>query len=127
MVSATALGVPPAPTGLMARPLNTQVGLIWNPQPGAAGYRVLRATGSPSGFTTIASPSGAIYTDTGLANGTTYYYEVNATNSYGSSPNSAYVVAVPAFAPAGIALDKPQGRPAFVIYRTARSQRTRGR
>ena len=88
-------GLEPAPTGLTATPLNTEVGLIWNVQNGATGYNVLRATGSPTGFITVASPAAAAYTDTGLVNGTTYYYEVNAVNSYGTGPNSGYVGAVP--------------------------------
>jgi fibronectin type 3 domain-containing protein len=35
-------------------------------------------------------------TDTGLANGTAYYYFVSATNSYGESPNPSQVSATPA-------------------------------
>jgi hypothetical protein len=96
--SANAVGVEPAPTGLTAVPLNTQVQLTWNAQPGATGYNVLRATsnpGSQGSYTTIGSPVAATYTDTGLVNGTTYYYEVNAVNGYGTGANSAYVSATP--------------------------------
>ena len=35
------------------------------------------------------------YTDTGLANGTTYYYEVSALNAGGQSTNSSQVSATP--------------------------------
>ncbi len=94
--SAFAAGMEPAPMGLSATPANTQVGLTWNATLGATGYNVLRASNSPSGFTTIGSSAVTAYTDTGLVNGTTYYYEVNATNSYGTGPNSAYISAIPA-------------------------------
>jgi hypothetical protein len=93
--SASAVGVEPAPTGLTATALNTQVALAWNATPGATGYNILRASNSPSGFTTIGSSAATAYTDSGLSNGTTYYYEVNATNSFGPGPNAAYVRAVP--------------------------------
>jgi hypothetical protein len=97
-VSANAVGVEPAPTGLTATPLNTQVDLTWNAQPGATGYNVLRATSNPGNlgsYTVIASPAAAVYTDTNLVNGNTYYYEVNAVNGYGTSANSVYVSAIP--------------------------------
>ncbi|MGA3267936.1 MAG: DUF4038 domain-containing protein [Verrucomicrobiota bacterium] len=94
--SAFAVGVEPVPTGLSATPLNTQVALAWNATPGATGYNILRTSNSPSGFTTIGSSAATTYTDTGLSNGMTYYYEVNATNSFGTGPNSAYVSAIPA-------------------------------
>jgi endoglucanase len=104
MVSTNAVGVPVAPTGLTATALNGQVGLVWQPQPDATSYHVLRATGSPTGFTVIASPATASFTDSGLANGMTYYYAVNAVTTYGSSSNSAYVSALPGAGAASISL-----------------------
>jgi hypothetical protein len=50
-------------------------------------------------YTTIASPTTTNYTDTGLANGTTYYYVVSAVNAAGQSGNSSQVSATPAVVP----------------------------
>jgi hypothetical protein len=60
---------------------------------------VKRSTTSGSGYTTIASPATAAYTDTGLTNGSTYYYVVSALNAAGESANSAQVSASPGAAP----------------------------
>ncbi|MGD0744862.1 MAG: glycoside hydrolase family 9 protein [Verrucomicrobiota bacterium] len=99
-VSAAPSALPPTPTGLAAVPGNAQVVLTWNAASGATGYNVQRSTTSGSGFTTIATPTATTYTDSSLANGTTYYYEVNATNSYGNSANTAQVSATPLAPPA---------------------------
>ncbi len=87
---------PPAtPTGLAATAGNAQVGLTWNASTGATSYTVGRSTTSGSGYTTVTSPTGTSYTDTGLTNGTTYYYVVAAANSAGTSANSSQVSATP--------------------------------
>ncbi len=46
----------------------------------------------------------AVYTNTALANGTTYYYEVNAVDPYGTGADSAYASATPGIPNAGIYL-----------------------
>jgi hypothetical protein len=46
-------------------------------------------------YTQIAAPTSPSYTDTGLVNGTTYYYVVSAVNSVGESANSVQVSATP--------------------------------
>ena len=94
-VSATPNTVPAAPTGLTATPGNAQVALTWNTSAGATSYSVKRSTTSGSGYTTVSSPTGTSYTDTGLTNGTTYYYVVAAANSAGTSGNSSQVSATP--------------------------------
>jgi len=43
----------------------------------------------------VASPVSNSYTNTGLTNGTTYYYVVNGTNSFGDGPLSNEVAATP--------------------------------
>lgn len=90
---------PAAPAGLTVTPGNAQVILNWNASAGATSYYVKRST-TASAETQIATSTSASYTDTGLTNGTKYFYVVSAYNSYGQSPNSAEVSATPS-APAG--------------------------
>lgn len=87
---------PAAPTGLQATAGNQQVALAWTASTGAASYNVLRSTTSGSETSLASGLASASYTDTGLTNGTTYYYEVSATNSSGTSANSAEASATPA-------------------------------
>ncbi len=87
--------IPPVPTGLTATPGNTQVSLSWNASSGAASYNVKRATVSGGPYNTIASPTSTSYTNTGLTNGTTYFYVVSAVNAAGQSGNSSQVSATP--------------------------------
>jgi hypothetical protein len=90
-------GNPPGtPTGLTATAGNQQVVLGWSASAGATSYHVNRSTASGGPYTQIASPTTVSYTDSGLTNGTTYYYVVAAGNSYGASANSAQVSAKPA-------------------------------
>lgn len=99
LVTASPVTVPPAPTGLVATPGNAQVALSWAASGGATGYRVKRSLTGGSGYATIATVSGTSYTNTGVVNGTTYYYVVTATNSAGESANSTVVVATPIMQP----------------------------
>ena len=92
--------VPAAPTGLQATAGNGQVALTWNSSAGATSYNVQRSTTSGGPYSATASPTTNSYTDTGLTNGTTYYYVVSASNSAGESPNSAQVIATPNAPPA---------------------------
>jgi fibronectin type 3 domain-containing protein len=88
---------PPAvPTGLSAASgSNAFVNLQWNAVSGATNYNVKRSMSSGGYFTTIATVSGAAYTNAGLTNGLTYYYEVAAVGGGGSSANSGFVSATP--------------------------------
>ena len=97
--SATPQGAPLAPTGLTATPGNTQVALSWTASAGATSYNVKRATVSGGPYTIIAGSNSTSYTDTGLTNGTTYYYVVTAVNSIGESGNSSQVSATPQAVP----------------------------
>jgi len=88
--------VPSAPAGLTATADSAQVTLTWTASTGAASYNVKRAAASGGAFTTIAAGvTGTTYTDTGLTNGTTYYYVVSAVNSAGESANSSAANATP--------------------------------
>jgi fibronectin type 3 domain-containing protein len=92
---------PSAPTGLAATAGNAQVALTWNTSSGATSYNVKRATVNGGPYTTVANVGTANYTDTSVANGTTYYYVVSALNSGGESANSSQASATPqASAPA---------------------------
>jgi cellulose 1,4-beta-cellobiosidase len=87
--------LPLSPTGVTGTPGNAQVALSWSTSLGATSYNVKRATASGGPYTVVASPTSTSYTDTGLTNGTTYYYVVSAVNSAGESGNSSEVNATP--------------------------------
>src|SRR5580658_2906164 len=86
---------PPTPTGLAATARNAQVSLTWNASTGATSYHVKRSTTTGGPYTQVAAPTAANYIDTGLTNGTAYYYVVSALNSAGESANSTEVNATP--------------------------------
>jgi len=91
------VATPGAVTGLAATAGDTQVGLTWSAASGATGYGVHRGTASGGPYTTVkGNIVGTSYTDTGLANGTTYYYVVTATNAEGEGTSSNQASATPA-------------------------------
>jgi len=95
-VPVASMRVPSAPTNRTATAGNAQVTLTWSASSGANSYKVKRATVSGGPYTTIkAGLTSTSYTDTGLTNGTRYYYVVSAVNSAGESSNSSQVSAVP--------------------------------
>ncbi len=78
--------VPPAPTNLSATLDNVKTTLTWTASVGAATYNVYRGLKSGGPYTQIAAGlAAATYTDSGLTNGTTYYYVVTAASSAGES------------------------------------------
>jgi len=90
--------VPSAPTGLSATAGNAQATLSWSAASGATSYNVYRGT-TAGGESTTAIATGITttsYTNTGLTNGTTYYYKVAAVNSSGTSSLSNEASATPA-------------------------------
>ena len=92
----TAPITPPAvPTGLQATAGNAQVNLTWKASAGATNYHLKRSTTAGSGYTQIGAPANANFADSGLANGTTYYYVVTAVNTAGESGNSNQASATP--------------------------------
>jgi Fibronectin type III domain len=86
---------PAAPTNLAATAGDTTITLTWTASTGATSYHVKRSSTSGGPYTQIAAPTATTYTDTGLTDGTTYYYVVSAVNSVGESANSAQISAVP--------------------------------
>ena len=89
---------PSAPTGLKATASTGQIALSWNTVSGASTYQILRGTaaGQESSTPIVTGVTGTPYNDTNVTAGTTYYYEVEAVNSSGtSSPsNEASALAV---------------------------------
>jgi carboxypeptidase T len=91
---------PAAPSGLVATAGDGQIGLTWTAASGATGYSVHR--GLTSGGPYAMAQTGVVgtaFTDPGLANGTTYYYVVTATNQAGESASSNEASATPVAAP----------------------------
>jgi hypothetical protein len=87
---------PTTPTGLAASVGNGAATLTWNAGGGATSYTLSRGSSSSGPFAAIAtvtSPAPTTYTNTGLTNGTTYYYVVSGTNADGTSANSSPAVA----------------------------------
>ncbi len=132
------VSAPAAPAGLSAIGGNALVALSWTAPSGATSYDVYRGT-LTGGESTTAIASGiatTYYTDKSLANGTTYYYRVDATNSGGISPLSSEVSATPEpgppAAPAGLtatagnasvalAWTAPGGATSYNVYRGSAS------
>jgi fibronectin type 3 domain-containing protein len=94
------LSVPVAPTGLTATAGNAQVVLSWTASASATSYNVKRSTTSGGPYTIVNSPAATNYADTGLSNGTPYYYVVTAVNAAGESVPSSQASATPAPVPA---------------------------
>ena len=86
---------PLAPTGLTATSGNQQIALAWTGSLTATTYNVQRSTTNGGPYTTVATSATTSYTNTGLTNGTIYYYVVSAVNSAGAGANSNQVFAEP--------------------------------
>lgn len=97
LVINTTGSAPVAPAGLSATAGNAQAGLNWTASSGATSYNVYRGTTSNGqSATPIATGiAGTSYTNTGLTNGTTYYYKVAAVNASGTSAFSNEASATP--------------------------------
>jgi cellulose 1,4-beta-cellobiosidase len=90
-------GVPAAPTGVKATAGDTTATITWNAVSGATSYSVYRGTApgaerATAWKTGITSPT---FTNTGLTDGTAYYYKVTAVNAAGESAKSAEVSVTP--------------------------------
>jgi cellulose 1,4-beta-cellobiosidase len=94
-IAALISGAPDAPAGLAAVGGDGSATLNWSASLTATSYLVKRSTTSGSGYVALASTAGLAFTNTGLSNGTVYYFVVSAVNAGGESTNSASVSARP--------------------------------
>jgi rhamnogalacturonan endolyase len=94
--SSAMAGPPGVPATLGATGGNGEIVLNWSGSPGASSYTILRGTSSGSENTIVASGVTATsYVDSGLSNGTTYYYVVEAVGATGTSARSPEANATP--------------------------------
>lgn len=84
------------PMNLSATPgSNATVRLTWTAAAGATNYIVRRSTVSGNSHVAIGSSADTVFADTGLLNGTTYYYVVTAVGAFSESGNSMETSAMP--------------------------------
>jgi hypothetical protein len=88
---------PGGPTNLTATEGSGTVTLNWTAGGGATSYNVYRGSTISDGeaTTAVATVTGTTFTDTGLKNGTTYFYFVTAKNATGLSPDSNEIYTAP--------------------------------
>ena len=90
--SATTISPPPPPSNLFAVPVSSsEINLTWTDQStNETGFRIERKTGAGGTYTLIVTTAAnaTTYSDTGLADETTYFYRVQAVNSAGNSTYS---------------------------------------
>jgi fibronectin type 3 domain-containing protein len=107
---------PGAPGALSATPGNGQIGLTWTAASGATAYRVHRGMASGGPYTTIQSNVFTTsFTNTGLTNGTAYYYVVTATNGAGEGPSSNEASATPVVPPTVVTLTSIAAQDGWVL------------
>ena len=88
--------VPNAPTGLSATAGNAQASLTWTAVSGATSYNVKRSLTSGGPYANVMTGvTTTSFTNTGLTNGTQYFYVITALNASGESAISNQASATP--------------------------------
>jgi alpha-L-fucosidase 2 len=88
--------IPPnTPSDLFAHPGSGEVSVGWGAAPGATSYN-LKSSTTDGNYAIVTNLTATSFVNTGLVNGTTYFFVVSATNAYGESSNSISVSATPA-------------------------------
>jgi hypothetical protein len=87
--------LPSVPGDLAGSADNGQAALTWQASSTATSYNVKRSTTNGGPYSVVANITTPNYADTGLTNGTTYYYVVSALNPAGESANSVPLVLSP--------------------------------
>ncbi|HEV2434385.1 MAG TPA: NPCBM/NEW2 domain-containing protein [Verrucomicrobiae bacterium] len=85
---------PPVPTEVTTASINSQIVVSWNASPGATTYTVARFTANTPPLILAAGLTATNFTDTTVAGGTTYYYQVAAANACNQSDYAAFVPAI---------------------------------
>ncbi len=83
------------PSQLVARPMNQKISLTWHIYPGAVAYNIYRSLLPGGPYTQAGSVVNNSFTNTGLTNGTNYYYVVTALAASSETPYSDEVTAAP--------------------------------
>lgn len=102
-----------APANFTAVAGNAQVSLSWNAVSGATYYNLWRRVGGAN-YAVIKVLSTTSWVDSGLTNGTTYDYSINAGNTSGATNTFSYASAIP-FSPT------PPSLPAGLVASSPRS------
>ncbi|GEM_PF-1756131 len=81
---------PPTPVSVTATTTSsTSITVSWSASARAVSYAIFRASTASGPFTTqVGTSASPAFNDTGLVPATTYYYEITATNTGGTSPPS---------------------------------------
>ncbi len=117
--SLTVVSIPNPPGGLTASAGNGQVVLSWNPVANASGYYVKQSLVSGGSYTVVfTNLTSLTFTNTGLANGTRYYYVVSSFNPAGAGANSTEVSASPTNVPPVISWVVPANNATFIRPKT---------
>lgn len=92
--NAPPVSIPPAPTGLVASALQSQIEISWSKVSSATTYRIDRAINPNSAFVTISTVSETHFSDSNLVAGTRYHYRIYSINSAGTSATFASTDAI---------------------------------
>lgn len=104
VVSSTPFGVPGAfvISGVVAG--NNITTISWGSSANAVSYTIARGTNSNGPFTDLSTNATSPYTDNTVTNSTTYYYQVTAVNTNGSTNANAVVSVTPFGLPGSFAI-----------------------